>query len=125
MLMGFTFGPLKSSHVDLSNTQFHLSVLEALNVIFLPVSFIIPFSCPPSLPPSSGEAAGYQRVLQVDLEVNGLLVPLGSRVVSWQVEYPLSHSLTDEVQTLIRLAPQDMGGIVPLAMVSGERERVN
>ncbi|XP_067114802.1 LOW QUALITY PROTEIN: transmembrane protein 132C-like [Osmerus mordax] len=66
----------------------------------------------------SGEAAGYQRVLQVDLEVNGLLVPLGSRVVSWQVEYPLSRSLTDEVQTLIHLAPQDMGGIVPLAMDS-------
>ncbi|XP_019908711.2 transmembrane protein 132C [Esox lucius] len=60
--------------------------------------------------------AGYQRVLQVDLEVNGLLDPLGSRVVTWQVEYPLTRSLTDEVQTLIRLAPQDLGGIVPLAM---------
>ncbi|KAM9438255.1 transmembrane protein 132C-like [Salvelinus alpinus] len=60
--------------------------------------------------------AGYQRVLQVDLEVNGLLDPLGSRVVMWQVEYPPTRSLTDEVQTLIRLAPQDLGGIVPLAM---------
>ncbi|KAJ7988473.1 hypothetical protein DPEC_G00323930 [Dallia pectoralis] len=63
--------------------------------------------------------AGYQRLLQVDLEVNGLLDPLGSRVVTWQVEYPLTRSLTDEVQTLIRLAPQDLGGIVPLAMDLG------
>ncbi|XP_036823935.1 transmembrane protein 132C-like [Oncorhynchus mykiss] len=60
--------------------------------------------------------AGYQRVLQVDLEVNGLLDPLGSRVVMWQVEYPPTRSITDEVQTVIRLAPQDLGGIVPLAM---------
>uniref|UniRef100_A0A674BU01 Transmembrane protein 132C n=1 Tax=Salmo trutta TaxID=8032 RepID=A0A674BU01_SALTR len=60
--------------------------------------------------------AGYQKVVQVDLEVNGLLDPQGSRMVTWQVEYPLTRSLTDEVQTLIRLAPQDLGGIVPLAM---------
>nr|XP_020465479.1 transmembrane protein 132D-like [Monopterus albus] len=32
------------------------------------------------------------------------------------VEYPLTRTLTSEVQTLIRLAPQDFGGIVPLAM---------
>uniref|UniRef100_A0A3Q2P6I1 Transmembrane protein 132C n=1 Tax=Fundulus heteroclitus TaxID=8078 RepID=A0A3Q2P6I1_FUNHE len=59
---------------------------------------------------------GYQRVLQVDLEVNGLMVTQGSREVTWQVEYPLTRTLTSEVQTLIRLAPQDLGGIVPLAM---------
>ncbi|XP_077353869.1 transmembrane protein 132C isoform X1 [Festucalex cinctus] len=63
-----------------------------------------------------GEAAGYQRVLQVDLEVNGLMVPEGGREVTWQVEYPLTRTQTSEVQTLIRLAPQDLGGIVPLAM---------
>ncbi|XP_056147187.1 transmembrane protein 132C [Lampris incognitus] len=62
------------------------------------------------------EAAGYQRVLQVDLEVNGLMVPQGGREVTWQVEYPLTRTLTTEVQTFIRLAPQDLGGIVPLAM---------
>uniref|UniRef100_A0A672ZLU0 Si:dkey-112m2.1 n=1 Tax=Sphaeramia orbicularis TaxID=375764 RepID=A0A672ZLU0_9TELE len=61
-------------------------------------------------------AAGYQRVLQVDLEVNGLMVTQGGREVTWQVEYPLTRTLTSEVQTLIRLAPQDLGGIVPLAM---------
>ena len=43
----------------------------------------------------------------------------GGREVTWQVEYPLTRSLTNEVQTLIRLAPQDLGGIVPLAMVRG------
>lgn len=64
------------------------------------------------------EAAGYQRVLQVDLEVNGLMVNEGGREVTWQVEYPLTRTLTSEVQTLIRLTPQDLGGIVPLAMVS-------
>uniref|UniRef100_A0A3Q4BZ12 Uncharacterized protein n=1 Tax=Mola mola TaxID=94237 RepID=A0A3Q4BZ12_MOLML len=62
------------------------------------------------------EAAGYQRVLQVDLEVNGLTGIQGGREVTWQVEYPLSRTLTGEVPTLIRLAPQDLGGIVPLAM---------
>ncbi|XP_056259433.1 transmembrane protein 132C [Seriola aureovittata] len=62
------------------------------------------------------EAAGYQRVLQVDLEVNGLMVTQGGREVTWQVEYPLTRTLTSEVQTRIRLAPQDLGGIVPLAM---------
>ncbi|KAF6725940.1 Transmembrane protein 132C [Oryzias melastigma] len=62
------------------------------------------------------EAVGYQKVLQVDLEVNGLMMNQGVREVTWQVEYPLTRSLTTEVQTLIRLAPQDLGGIVPLAM---------
>ncbi|XP_034047636.1 transmembrane protein 132C-like [Thalassophryne amazonica] len=62
------------------------------------------------------EAAGYQRVLQVDLEVNGLMWTQGGREVTWQVEYPLTRTLTSEVQTLIRPAPQDLGGIVPLAM---------
>uniref|UniRef100_A0A3Q3RUR2 Uncharacterized protein n=1 Tax=Mastacembelus armatus TaxID=205130 RepID=A0A3Q3RUR2_9TELE len=56
------------------------------------------------------------RVLQVDLEVNGLTVAQGGREVTWQVEYPLTRTLTSEVQTFIRLAPQDLGGIVPLAM---------
>ncbi|CAG5867317.1 unnamed protein product, partial [Menidia menidia] len=64
------------------------------------------------------EGAGYQRVLQVDLEVNGLMMTHGGREVTWQVEYPLTRTLTSEVQTLIRLAPQDLGGIVPLAMAS-------
>lgn len=54
----------------------------------------------------------------MDLEVNGLMVPEGGREVTWQVEYPLTRTQTSEVQTIIRLAPQDLGGIVPLAMVS-------
>ncbi|XP_051533475.1 transmembrane protein 132C-like [Myxocyprinus asiaticus] len=60
--------------------------------------------------------AGFQKVLQVDLEVNGLLDPLGSRSVTWQIEYPISRTLSDEIQTLIHLAPHDLVGIVPLAM---------
>ncbi|XP_030623884.1 transmembrane protein 132C [Chanos chanos] len=60
--------------------------------------------------------AAFQKVLQIDLEVNGLLDPLGSRLVSWQIEYPMSRTLSEEIQTVIRLSPQDLGGIVPLAM---------
>lgn len=56
-------------------------------------------------------------MLQVDLEVNGLTVAQGGREVTWQVEYPLSRSLSGEVPAVIRLAPQELGGIVPLAMV--------
>ncbi|XP_028319266.1 transmembrane protein 132C-like isoform X2 [Gouania willdenowi] len=66
--------------------------------------------------PQRVEAAGYQRVLQVDLEVNGLMGTQAGREVTWQVEYPLTRTVTSEVQTIIRLAAQDLGGIVPLAM---------
>uniref|UniRef100_A0A8C6V2D4 Si:dkey-112m2.1 n=1 Tax=Neogobius melanostomus TaxID=47308 RepID=A0A8C6V2D4_9GOBI len=57
-----------------------------------------------------------ENMLQVDLEVNGLTAAEGAREMSWQVEYPLTRTLTNEVLTLIRMAPQDLGGIVPLAM---------
>ncbi|XP_064883070.1 transmembrane protein 132C-like [Oncorhynchus nerka] len=59
---------------------------------------------------------GVQRVLQVDLEVDSFLGPLGSRWITWQVEYPGSHATTQEAETEIRLAQKDLGGIVPLAM---------
>lgn len=103
---------------------FCLVILSSCHLSFFP-----PVSCPPllskstpdtlllPLSPCRVEAAGYQRVLQVDLEVNGLMVIQGGREVTWQVEYPLTRTLTSEVPTLIRLAPQDLGGIVPLAMV--------
>ncbi|KAF7697002.1 hypothetical protein HF521_005420 [Silurus meridionalis] len=68
--------------------------------------------------PSYGQRmeAGLQKVLQVDLEVNGLVDPLGTRSVTWQVEYPMSRTFSEEIPTLIRLAPYNLGGIVPLAM---------
>ncbi|XP_021461514.2 transmembrane protein 132C isoform X2 [Oncorhynchus mykiss] len=59
---------------------------------------------------------GFQRVLQVDLEVDSSLGPLGSRWITWQVEYPGSHATIQEAETEIRLAQKDLGGIVPLAM---------
>lgn len=37
--------------------------------------------------------------------------------VTWQLEYPLTQTVTPEVTTMIQLAQQDLGGIVPLAMV--------
>ncbi|XP_060747613.1 transmembrane protein 132D [Tachysurus vachellii] len=60
--------------------------------------------------------SGIQKVLQVDLEVNGLVDPLGTRSVTWQVEYPMSRTFSEEIPSLIRLAAHDLGGIVPLAM---------
>lgn len=112
---------------------FYLVFLSLLPFQLLPISLCLPFPthCLPSsvlskstpdthllhVSPSRVETAGYQRILQVDLEVNGLMMTQGGREVTWQVEYPLTRTLTSEVQTLIRLAPQDLGGIVPLAMV--------
>ncbi|KAL0979473.1 hypothetical protein UPYG_G00185520 [Umbra pygmaea] len=59
---------------------------------------------------------GVQKVLQVDMEVDNFLGPLGSRWITWQVEYPDSHATVPEAETEIRLAQKDLGGIVPLAM---------
>lgn len=61
---------------------------------------------------------GYQRVLQVDLKMESFPEPLGSRWMAWQVEYPASRAATQEVETEIQLAQEDLAGIVPLAMVS-------
>lgn len=61
---------------------------------------------------------GVQRVLQVDLKMESFPEPLGSRWMAWQVEYPESRVATQEAETEIRLAQEDLAGIVPLAMVS-------
>uniref|UniRef100_A0A7N8WPN6 Transmembrane protein 132C n=1 Tax=Mastacembelus armatus TaxID=205130 RepID=A0A7N8WPN6_9TELE len=61
---------------------------------------------------------GVQRVLQVDLKMESFPEPLGSRWMAWQVEYPASHATTQEAETEIRLAQEDLVGIVPLAMDS-------
>lgn len=70
-----------------------------------------------SLCPSRTET-GFQKILQVDLEVEGFLGQLGGRSLTWQVEYPGSRRFTEEVETEVRLAQQELRGIVPLAMVS-------
>ncbi|KAJ8401082.1 hypothetical protein AAFF_G00390390 [Aldrovandia affinis] len=64
--------------------------------------------------PGVGPEGGALRVVQVDLQVDGFLGPLGSRSISWQVEYPGPRVLTEEAETLIYL--KDLGAIVPLAM---------
>lgn len=61
---------------------------------------------------------GVQRVLQVDLKMESFPEPLGSRWMAWQVEYPAGRVATQEAETEIRLAQEDLAGIVPLAMVS-------
>lgn len=57
-------------------------------------------------------------MLQVDLKMESFPEPLGSRWMAWQVEYPASRAATQEVETEIQLAQEDLAGIVPLAMVS-------
>ncbi|CAL8247526.1 unnamed protein product [Merluccius merluccius] len=61
---------------------------------------------------------GVQRVLQVDLKMESFPEPLGSRWMAWQVEYPGSRSATQEAETEVRLAAEDLAAIVPLAMDS-------
>ncbi|KAJ4942140.1 hypothetical protein JOQ06_012008 [Pogonophryne albipinna] len=63
---------------------------------------------------------GVQRVLQVDLKMESFPEPLGSRWMAWQVEYPSSRATTQEAETEIKLAQEDLAGIVPLAMLRGE-----
>uniref|UniRef100_A0A3Q3DGG2 Transmembrane protein 132C n=1 Tax=Hippocampus comes TaxID=109280 RepID=A0A3Q3DGG2_HIPCM len=65
---------------------------------------------------SSREDMGVQRVLQVDLKIESFPELPGSRWMAWQVEYPASRSATQEADTEIRLAQEDVAGIVPLAM---------
>lgn len=57
-------------------------------------------------------------MLQVDLKMEIFPEPLGSRWMAWQVEYPPSRTATQEAETEIQLAQEDLAGIVPLAMVS-------
>lgn len=57
-------------------------------------------------------------MIQVDLKMESFPEPLGSRWMAWQVEYPASRAATQEVETEIQLAQEDLAGIVPLAMVS-------
>uniref|UniRef100_A0A9J8A4U8 Transmembrane protein 132C n=1 Tax=Cyprinus carpio carpio TaxID=630221 RepID=A0A9J8A4U8_CYPCA len=61
---------------------------------------------------------GWQRVVQVDLEVDGVGSTVGSRSISWAVEYPGIRASNEETETHIHLAQKDLVGIVPLAMVS-------
>ncbi|CAL8251698.1 unnamed protein product [Boreogadus saida] len=63
--------------------------------------------------------AGGQRVLQVDLKMESFPETLGSRWMAWQVEYPGSRSTTQEAETEVRLALEDLAAIVPLAMAPG------
>uniref|UniRef100_A0A8C3A3Q7 Transmembrane protein 132C n=1 Tax=Cyclopterus lumpus TaxID=8103 RepID=A0A8C3A3Q7_CYCLU len=55
---------------------------------------------------------GVQRVLQVDLKMEIFPEPLGSRWMAWQVEYPASRTTTQEAETEIQLAQEDLAGIV-------------
>lgn len=53
----------------------------------------------------------------MDLEVDGVGSTVGSRSISWAVEYPGIRAGNEETETHIHLAQKDLVGIVPLAMV--------
>lgn len=57
-------------------------------------------------------------MLQVDLKMESFPEPTGSRWMAWQVEYLAGRAATPEAETEIRLAQEDLAGVVPLAMVS-------
>uniref|UniRef100_A0A8C9VI38 Transmembrane protein 132C n=1 Tax=Scleropages formosus TaxID=113540 RepID=A0A8C9VI38_SCLFO len=59
---------------------------------------------------------GFQKILQVDLEVGGFLGPLATRTLTWQLEYPGGRRPAVETVTEVHLAQQDLRGVVPLAM---------
>ena len=61
----------------------------------------------------------------MDLKVDSFPDAAGSRWLAWQVEYPGSRSTTQDTETEIRLVLEDLGGIVPLAMVSGAARQHN
>lgn len=87
-------------------------------IIFSPASHLPNHSLTHSAFFPGRSEMGVQRVLQVDLKMESFPEPLGSRWMAWQVEYPASRAVTQEVETEIRLAQEDLAGIVPLAMVS-------
>uniref|UniRef100_A0A8C8A1E9 Transmembrane protein 132C n=1 Tax=Oryzias sinensis TaxID=183150 RepID=A0A8C8A1E9_9TELE len=61
----------------------------------------------------------YERqrsVFLVDLKLETFPEPTGSRWMAWQVEYPVSRVASQETETEIRLAQEELAGIVPLAM---------
>uniref|UniRef100_A0A672JIW9 Si:dkeyp-14d3.1 n=1 Tax=Salarias fasciatus TaxID=181472 RepID=A0A672JIW9_SALFA len=62
--------------------------------------------------------SSYDQQRFVDLKMESFPELMGSRWMAWQVEYPASRAATQEAETEIRLAQEDLAGIVPLAMDS-------
>ncbi|MCJ8735430.1 hypothetical protein PDJAM_G00246830 [Pangasius djambal] len=59
---------------------------------------------------------GWQRVVQVDLEMDVIVDSVGSGLISWMVEYPGIRATSDETETKIHIVQRELAGIVPLAM---------
>ncbi|KAI5622155.1 transmembrane protein 132C isoform X2, partial [Silurus asotus] len=59
---------------------------------------------------------GWQRVVQVDLEMDVIVDSVGSGIISWMVEYPGIRATSDETETKIHIVQRELAGIVPLAM---------
>ncbi|XP_053480052.1 transmembrane protein 132D-like [Ictalurus furcatus] len=59
---------------------------------------------------------GWQRVVQVDLEMDAIVDSVGSGLISWMVEYPGIRATSDETETKIHIVQRELSGIVPLAM---------
>ncbi|XP_048876091.1 transmembrane protein 132D-like [Brienomyrus brachyistius] len=60
--------------------------------------------------------ASIHKVLQVDLEVDGLSEPWAGRSITWQVEYPGTPTPAGEAETVVYVVQEELQGILPLAM---------
>ncbi|XP_036434095.1 transmembrane protein 132C [Colossoma macropomum] len=59
---------------------------------------------------------GWQRVVQVDLEMDVTVDMVGSGSISWMVEYPGIRAGSEETETQIHIIQKELAGLIPLAM---------
>ncbi|KAL6456344.1 hypothetical protein MHYP_G00348870 [Metynnis hypsauchen] len=69
------------------------------------------------LPRCTGVEPGWQRVVQVDLEMDVTVDMVGSGSISWMVEYPGIRAGSEETETQIHIVQKELAGVIPLAMV--------
>ncbi|KAK1786638.1 hypothetical protein P4O66_003076 [Electrophorus voltai] len=58
----------------------------------------------------------WQRVVQVDLEMDVSVDTTGSGSISWMVEYPGIRVGSEETETHVLIVQRELAGVVPLAM---------
>ncbi|KAL7827113.1 hypothetical protein SRHO_G00328310, partial [Serrasalmus rhombeus] len=61
---------------------------------------------------------GWQRVVQVDLEMDVTVDMVGNGSISWMVEYPGIRAGSEETETQIHIVQKELAGVIPLAMSS-------
>ncbi|KAL7823078.1 hypothetical protein AOLI_G00330820 [Acnodon oligacanthus] len=72
---------------------------------------------------SSWVEPGWQRVVQVDLEMDVTVDMVGSGSISWMVEYPGIRAGSEETETQIHVVQKELAGVIPLAMADSPEQR--